>query len=578
MNAPTATEALAVGATASAAGTGIINQSGEAGQLLDIPLAHLYPSPTNPRKRFDQRALGELADSIKSHGVIQPIVVRANPNPKFPDAKYEIVAGERRFRASGIAEQGSILAMVRDLTDIEVLLIQVIENNQREDVHPLEEALGYKSLMQAPHNYTAQDIADKVGCSRRHVFNRLQLLELNDAAREAFLDQQVEQTVALYLARVPTQLQADALEALIDHGAELTARDAQKLLQEEFMLHLGEAPFDIKSTHYFAPGNTTTLSGARLTSPACGACPKRTGANPDLFADVESKDMCTDPQCYDAKRIAHNEITINAARKKMTRIIEGDEAKKLLPHQYFDRGTPTAYFRLDTPIGTLQRKFGSAVTVNTEADDKKTIAEILGKSAARETALFVNPHTGNAYEIIPDTAVAAAFKKAGLITEQNDDADTGETTGTTSSKSKAQAEAKKREAEQAQREQDRAIRRATFDAVRKKMHAAIDTCGGIPTLDDVRAIALALCQDYSIANALLELELCKPLLNEEQQIAALDAPDIMRIHIAQIDAPALFKLMFDATLCDSLNQTYWGNNPDDAPDPLAAAAKRHNIA
>jgi hypothetical protein len=264
----------------------------------------------------------------------------------------------------------------------------------------------------------------------------------------------------------------------------------------------------------------------------------------------------------------------------MMRIIEGDEAKKIMPHQYFKK--PPEYQRMDASLATCADDSYLTGFADVEfTDDKqaeKTVRELIGKdAAARGLALFIDPHTGNAYEVIPDTVVASALKKAGLLIEPKDKTSTA-APANSKYQNTTQAELqKKREAEQAQREQDRAIRRATFDAVRKKMHAAIDTCGGIPTLEDVRVIALALCQEYSIANALLDLELCKPQLTEEQQIAALDTTDIMRIHIAQIDAPALFKLMFDATLADTINQTYWGNNADDAPDPLAAAAKRHNI-
>jgi hypothetical protein len=459
----------------------------------------------------------------------------------------------------------------------------VIENNQRQDVHPLEEALGYQSLMQPPHKFTADQIADKIGRGRRYVFNRLKLLDLTEAAREALYAEQIDATVALYLARVPAALQPQALEELTRRESGITARAARELIEDQFMLHLGDAPFDIKSSSYIGvqqrDGKTTHIVGP-ITP--CGACPKRTGANPDLFADVESKDMCTDPQCYDAKRIAHNDITINAARKKMMRIIEGDEAKKLMPHQYFKK--PPEYQRMDASLATCADDSYLTGFADIEfPDDKqaeKTVRELIGKdAAARGLALFIDPHTGNAYEVMPNTVVAGALKKAGLLIEPKDKTSTA-APANSKYQNTTQAELqKKREAEQAQREQDRAIRRAIFDAVRKKMHAAIDTCGGIPTLEDVRAIALALCQEYSIANALLDLELCKPQLTEQQlaNLDDLDPPEILRIHIAQLDAPALFKLMFDATLADTMNQTYWGNNADDAPDPLAAAAKRHNI-
>jgi ParB family chromosome partitioning protein len=131
---------------------------------LDINL--LRESSTNPRKRFDEKKLAELAGSIKSKGVLQPLVVRP------VNSHFEVVAGARRFRASKIAGLATVPARVRDLTDAEVLEVQLIENLQREEVHPLEESGGFARLLKQP-NYTAEVLAKKIGHDAAYVYKRL---------------------------------------------------------------------------------------------------------------------------------------------------------------------------------------------------------------------------------------------------------------------------------------------------------------------------------------------------------------------------------------------------------------------
>jgi ParB family transcriptional regulator, chromosome partitioning protein len=114
--------------------------------IQDIPLGKIHESKTNPRRQFDEKELAELAANIKQHGVLQPILVR--PLPKGIADSFELVAGARRYRASKLAGRKSIPATVRELTDAEALEVQVIENVQRVDVHPLDEAQGYAALLE----------------------------------------------------------------------------------------------------------------------------------------------------------------------------------------------------------------------------------------------------------------------------------------------------------------------------------------------------------------------------------------------------------------------------------------------
>ena len=131
-----------------------------------IPINLLQPSPTNPRKHFDQAKLEELAASIRKIGQIQPILVRPRDGARRGEALYEIVAGERRFRASKLAAQEHIQAIVRDMSDHEVLELQLIENLQREDLTALEEADGYHAVLQKSGRLmglTVDELAARIG-------------------------------------------------------------------------------------------------------------------------------------------------------------------------------------------------------------------------------------------------------------------------------------------------------------------------------------------------------------------------------------------------------------------------------
>lgn len=140
--------------------------------IVELPISEIEPNRDQPRKEFDEAALSELADSIAQHGLLQPITVRPTAN-----LRYQIVAGERRWRASRIAGLERVPVIVRNMTDLECAQIALIENLQREDLNPVEEAYGYRRLMEA-HGLTQEQVASAVGKSRPAVANSLRLLSL----------------------------------------------------------------------------------------------------------------------------------------------------------------------------------------------------------------------------------------------------------------------------------------------------------------------------------------------------------------------------------------------------------------
>ena len=143
-------------------------------EIVELDISTVYPNEDQPRKVFDEEKIKILSDSIKSYGVLQPIVVKPDEN-----GKYMIIAGERRYRASRAANKDSIPAVIKDLPIRDIMEIALIENLQREDLNPIEEALAYKSLIDN-HNVTQEEISEAVGKSRPHITNTIRLLNLRE--------------------------------------------------------------------------------------------------------------------------------------------------------------------------------------------------------------------------------------------------------------------------------------------------------------------------------------------------------------------------------------------------------------
>ena len=150
---------------------------GEVERVERVAVKDIKPCASQPRKDFDRNALEELAVSITSNGIIQPLVVRS-----VGEGKYELIAGERRWRAARIAGLDTVLVIVREATDVKALEMALVENLQREDLNPIEEALGY-SLMIDAFQMTQEDTAQRVGKSRTAVANSLRLLKLSEAVQ-----------------------------------------------------------------------------------------------------------------------------------------------------------------------------------------------------------------------------------------------------------------------------------------------------------------------------------------------------------------------------------------------------------
>jgi ParB family chromosome partitioning protein len=278
----------------------------------NLPLNVLSESTTNPRHIFEDAALKELAASIRVQGILSPLLVRP-----LTEQSFEIVAGARRYRAAQMAEAATVPVRIVNLTDAEALEAQLIENLQRRDVHPMEEAQGFRALLALEEpTYSIEQVAAKVGKTPAYCASRLRLTELVPVVVEAFYREEIGVGHALLLAKLQPDKQEAALAACFkeewsggDRKAKrllLPVRNLQFWIEHNILLILKQAPFNKRDAQLIPAAGS------------CVDCPKRTGHNKLLFADVR-EDACTDPTCYAAKLEAHIQKQI-AAKPELVQI------------------------------------------------------------------------------------------------------------------------------------------------------------------------------------------------------------------------------------------------------------------
>ncbi len=185
------------------------------------PIEFLHPSAMQPRTAFDDEKLEQLAQSIREQGVLQPILVRAH---RAKQGEFEIVAGERRWRAAQMAQLHEVPILLKDLSDRDTLEIALIENVQRQDLNPIEEARAYRRLMQE-FAYTQETLSDHIGKSRPHIANLLRLLELPEIVREMIADGRLTAGHARALINLPNVV--ELAQMIVAKG--LSVREAERL-------------------------------------------------------------------------------------------------------------------------------------------------------------------------------------------------------------------------------------------------------------------------------------------------------------------------------------------------------------
>jgi ParB family chromosome partitioning protein len=201
------------------------NEQDVTSTVTELKITELEANQNQPRRFFDDEALRELSDSIKEHGVVQPIIVRKK------DDNYQIVAGERRWRAARLAGLKTVPVVVKDYSNIQVMQIALIENLQRQDLNSIEEALAYKSLIEE-HDMTQEDISSKIGKSRSAIANTLRLLNLPEKIRNMVVHGKISAGHARALLAVSDKgKQLEIAQKIIDQ--QLNVRDIEKLVMQK---------------------------------------------------------------------------------------------------------------------------------------------------------------------------------------------------------------------------------------------------------------------------------------------------------------------------------------------------------
>jgi ParB family transcriptional regulator, chromosome partitioning protein len=349
-----------------------------------LPLTDIHESTTNPRRTFDESKLAELAASLRTQGLIQPITVRPNSEG------YEIVAGARRFRAAHLAEMGEIPVRIVQLSDEQAIEWQLIENSQRVDVHPYEEAQGFQRLLDLP-GYDVATLAEKTGKSDSLIYARLALIQLIPEVAEAFQEERITASHANLIARLPQGSQKEAFTLCWRKDWQdnephlLPAKYLSAWIANNVYLPLDEAPFDREDN---------TLNP---TAGSCSDCPRRSGYNTSLFADVAG-DQCLDSTCYHAKLTEHVNREV-AARPELVQIETAHRNPKerrpgtLSRHEYTEIPSPEDENEDAEPV--------------TRCESSKTAIVVYGEGAGSTRTVCTDPecpvhHPHRVIQIDPD--------------------------------------------------------------------------------------------------------------------------------------------------------------------------------
>ena len=486
--------------------------------ILDIDA--MVPSRTNPRTVFDQEELHSLAATIKAQGIAQPILVRKLPGSRLQDtfedhatrhATHEIVAGERRWRAAAIAGLRRVPVLVRNLTDAQVLILQLIENIQRKELSPLDEGRGYQRLIDE-QGYTAAAVAEAMDKKTTYVYEALRLPQLCDEAKTAIQQGTLKRSVALLVAQRPTMpLQIEFTKRVLTTGPDngpLSYRAAKDLAHRSYQTALEGAPFQLTDADLCPKAG------------ACTQCIKRTGASPELW-DKTSADVCTDTACFAEKKEAHYERITLQAKQQGRKVITGREAREIMPT---DNASPAGYILLDKP----------------RTDAEAPMRTALGKAVPQGKVVLIETPSGHMVEAIPTRAAGAALEAQGKQEKP--------------AKGKGAVEPSREELEEAYQLRWReASVLATIDGLR--IHAEPEDLDALPAITAYRAmICLAretddkcLCAIFNLTAGFDDADLVQAVRSAAEQAPRIHNMVLMML-AAAVDIEPLFDRPKDEAL------------------------------
>lgn len=374
-------------------------------QVILMPRTNLRESPFNSRKTYSSASLNEMAQSMMPPAgrIHSPLVVRSLYQADI-EQTHEIVFGHRRFRAAGLAGLDKVPVIIREMSEEEARIVQLIENAQREDVTALEEA---DSLRELRHDcgISIEDLMKRTGMSRSYVYGRLKLAQAAPEVRKAITEQGLSPETAQAIARRPHHdQQRKALKELRQGYMEsperpyvwLSTRDAEAKLMRLFSTMLTEAPF--------------SLDDASLAerAGACTGCPQRAGNDPDL-SSLDPM-TCMDAGCYESKAAEHERRRIAALRETGHTVLTGDEAKAVRPSSYND---PVGMIPIDEEAYTIP---GDHETDEDAEAEEVTFAQALAKmgDAAPKLTYIASPVNGKLTGYLTTEQANAVLEASGV--------------------------------------------------------------------------------------------------------------------------------------------------------------------
>lgn len=365
------------------------------GEYLRVSPDEIFVGNINPRKTFNEEKLAELTESVRAKGVLEPLLVRPRQQTKGK-GRFELVAGERRWRAATRAKVNTVPVISYPYTDQEALEIAVVENEQREDVALLEKAEGYMRLMKE-FNFSAEALAARINKSEAHVHATVKLLALPEIARNALNEGHISKSHAELIARVPNAEGRERLAKRILYGHEnqrvnvkqpkldvCSVRTA-KTFAESFTKELSKAQFD------------TTDATLNPEMGACTNCPYKSGNNRKDFPDGRA-DVCNQPACFDIKTQVAQERKLAALQSsKGAELVPADDLKKYMSYGYVSGSSP--YLELK----------------DTCYQDKKyrSYRQLVGKELGKSVKLFIamKERDGSVLEVALKSEVNAVLKR-----------------------------------------------------------------------------------------------------------------------------------------------------------------------
>ncbi|MBK9214634.1 MAG: ParB/RepB/Spo0J family partition protein [Chloracidobacterium sp.] len=363
-----------------------------------LPWENLQTSPTNPRRRINEQTIDSLAESIRTQGILEPLIVRQTGK------KYEIVCGERRYRAAKVAAVTDIPCLVRELSDEQVLDIQIHENLHREDIHPMDEAYAYQFLKEKL-GCDVKELALRVGKPEGYVLNRLKLNLLIKEAQKDIDNEHLPLTYGLELAKYTPEIQKVIYSEIYrkegkyqnDRWIEMPVKGETvqwKSFLEWINTHihrlLSKAPFDPKATDLRSDGL------------ACVKCSERTGAVISLFEpnQIGKRDACLNPACYLQK--AHNHVEVRRRELAEVRQVEPSEVPIVRSWCYTDGkdylGTESAAIISGAKRGGNAKKCNHSVSgIDIELENYGQIVQLCLKTSGCKVhwAKSTNSSTAN---------------------------------------------------------------------------------------------------------------------------------------------------------------------------------------